>query len=296
MKKIIRIAILSLVLVGCAKKDDTAIIYNKKTPNFVIKSQSVSYENRMESTPVVLNNKVYDIISNRENHKMIDIYDDTKKLISSTKLGIGLASALVHNDELYVVGSTDWSITAPLKIYKTNDLINYSEVGSLMPNAGNRIFNSSLIHDSNGFVLVTEQDDNETNNFYPVFYRSNDLVTWTRVSDLKFSKYIACPTVRFLNGEYYVFYLLKEKRSNLYYTSISKSLDLINWIQSNKVVIAPENETEGQNASDLDLYELNNQVVMNYVIGNQDSNRPLWSDIKKAYYNGSMENFVKEFF
>lgn len=298
MKKIkyLALPILLIAAFSCQKKENIFTIYNKKTPEFVSKSSVVSFHNRMESTPVVFKNKVYDVISNRQGGMLIDIFDENKNLVSSTKLNIGLASALVYNEELYVLGSTNWSTASPLKIYKSTDLINFSEVGSLIPTVGTRIFNSSMIHDGSDFILTTEQDNNGASNFHPVFYKSKDLNTWTKISELKFTSYIACPTLRFLNGEYYMFYLLTDKTSNLYYTSISKSLDLVNWIQSNEVVISPEGENEGQNASDMDLYELNGQVVMNYVIGNQDPNRPEWSDIKKATYNGTMESFVKEFF
>jgi|GEM_PF-2142180 len=286
------------LLFSCATKDPFLILYIHKTPNFIIKDTEISYQDRMESTPIVFHSKVYDIISNRVSSvHTIDIYDTESKIkISSTDLGIGLASALVYNNELYVMGSTNWQTKSPLKIYKSSDLQIFTEVGSLVTVDRNRIFNSSMSHDNNNFIIAVEEDTDENSKFHSVFYESNNLTEWKRVSTLTFTSYIACPTLRYLDGMYYVFYLLHDARANIFYTSIARSADYINWEPSNKVVIAPSNQSEGQNTSDFDLVEHNNEVIINYAIGNQESIRPKWADIKKAIYKGSMENFVKEYF
>ena len=216
-------------------------------------------------------------------------------MISSSSLGIGLISALVINDDIYVVGSVNWSTSAPLKIYKSSDLKNFTEVGSLYPMAGRRLFNSSLIFNKGKFILAVEEDQNNQNGFFPNFYESTDLIHWNKIAELRFTKYIACPTLKYVNGTYYLFYLLNDSNSHVYYTSISRSVDLKQWQQSGRVVVAPGTD-EGQNASDFDLVEYKSQVIMNFAIGNQDGDRPVWSDINKALYNGSLQSFVESFF
>lgn len=284
---------------NCKKQEENLTVYSKAHPTFVVKNASISYQSRMETTPVVFNNKVYDVISNRENlaDPDFEIYEaESRKLISRVRKYIYFGGALVYQNELYVYGTTNSQVSSPLKIYKSSDLINFTEVGALTPAADRRIFNSSLIQDGSKFVMVVEEDENASTYFFPNFYESTDLVNWKKVSELRFTDYIACPTLRYVNGQYYVFYLLNDRASHLYYTSISKSSDLINWTQSHRVVLTPTDESEGQNNSDLDLYEFNGQVVINYAIGNQDHNRTPWADVKKATYQGTMADFVDEFF
>lgn len=268
------------------------------TAENVVKNLSVAYANRMESTPIVWKDELYDVVSNRMDslEHTVEIYkSETKEIVSSSSLGIGLISALVINEDIYIVGSVNWSTSAPLKIYKSSDLKNFTEVGSLYPMAGRRLFNSSLIFNNGKFILTVEEDQNNQNGFFPNFYESSDLVHWKKIAELKFTKYIACPTLRYVNGVYYLFYLLNDSNSHVYYTSISRSVDLKDWQQSGRVVVAPGAD-EGQNASDFDLVEYNSQVIMNFAIGNQDGDRPIWSDIKKAIYDGTLQSFVESFF
>ena len=283
---------------GCSKNENLKTTYNYKTPRFIVKDANFSYNNRAESTPVVLNGKLYDILSNQNNAlRTIDIFDDeTKQLISSTDLQIMYASALVFQNEIYIYGTSNWEVSAPLIIYKSSDMINFRQVGSLIPHSSRRIFNSSMLHNGNKFIVAVEEDESGGTYFFPNFYESTDLVNWTKISELRFTSYIACPTLKYINGNYYVFYLLSDKASNVYYTSISKSADLVNWTQSGKVVVAPLDESEGQNNSDFDLTEHNGRVIINFAYGNQDQNKGAWQNIKKATYSGSMEMFVNEFF
>jgi hypothetical protein len=287
-----------IFLGACERKDNVATTYNRVNPDFIAKEKSTAYPDRMESTPVVYNNKVYDVVSVRKvDDPSFEIYDVlTGQLVSKVRLPVYFGGALSYANKLYVYGTSNYEISAPLKIYESTDLINFAEVGSLSVRLNERIFNSSLIHDNNKFVIAVEVDRNGDSAFAPNFYESTDLTTWTKTSELKFTSYIACPTIRFVGGNYYLFYLLWDRDAQLYYTSISKSSDLVTWEQSNKVVLTPTDESEGQNNSDLDLYEFNGQVGINYAIGNQDNNRPPWVDIKKAKYNGTLESFVKEFF
>lgn len=289
------------VIFSCGPKENsTEVQYVYKTPDFINKDSTIAYKDRMESTPVIFGDKIYDIISVRTDEKnpAIEIYEARNSvLVSKLNLPIFFTSAMVYNNELYVYGTTNLDVFAsPLKIYKSTNLVEFVEVGSLVPNANRRIFNSSMIHNGSKFIITVEEDEDRKSTLFPNLYQSEDLIHWEKLSELRFNKYIACPTIKFLNNQYYMFYLLHSKRFNVYYTSISKSNDLINWIQSGKVVVAPTSEVDGQNASDFDLYEYKGQVVMSYANGTQDNYREPWVNIIRATYNGTMSEFVERFF
>ena len=127
------------------------------------------------------------------------------------------------------------------------------------------------------------------------FATSQNLVTWQPIGNLiKKKEYTACPTIRFLDGQYYVFYLRIVKGK--FATYVSRTSDFINFTESPIPVIEPLLKDEGINTSDMDLVETGDKIIFNYAVGNQASVPLGWAHIKLAHFNGSLSEFVKKFF
>ncbi len=293
--KLITFLMLAVTLVGCGKKDK-GIFINVFTPDFITKEEII-YHNTMEATPFHwTDGRLLYMVSKRHGtvtsgtHK-IEIYDE-EVLISSTDTEIGLKCAIMNGNRLYVFGATDWSLTNEIKSTFTEDLVNWSPTVTAIPKGSRKLFNSSVTQLPSGkFVMAFETCEAGTKCFSARFATSDDLITWTEVGEIfKPNEYAACPTIRFVNGKYYVFWL---KYIGHYATYVSRSSDLVTWEDSKQVVLsALKTEGESINNSDMDLVEHNGEVVINYAIGNQKTS----SDIKRARYHGTLEQFVKEFF
>lgn len=282
-----------LILVGCGKKDETKMA-QVFTPNFIVKDNFVTWENEMEATPFIwTDGRVLHMMANRNllvpsADGRILIYDGNT-LVSSTPTTIALSSALMVGTKLVVIGMA----SNQLMLTETTDLITWSPLRAVLPVvAGRSIYNNSFTQLPNGsFVMAYETCEAHTKCFNARFATSTDLVTWTEAGTIfKPGEYAACPTIRFVNGKYYVFWL---KYVGHYATYVSRSDDLINWEDSSKVVLsALKTEGESINNSDFDFVENNGELIMNYAVGDQKTH----SHIKLARYQGTLVDFLAEFF
>ncbi len=286
MKNLIFIA-LSLLIFGCAAKP------NPKTPSYISKL-GILHKDRMEATPFIWNDgRLLLMVAARELSK-IEIYDD-QTLVTSFDSSLGLASAIMDNGKLYIFGTIDWknAATNAVQMISTTDLITWTAPVTVLPTFLNRTyFNSSVTKMPNGsFVMAVETCEPGTICFNARFYSSNDLITWTEIGTIfKPRSYAACPTIRFVDGFYYVFYL--RAYDGLFVTHVSRSTDLISW-EDGGVVLSPlDGDGEGNNASDMDFTEYNGELIINYGDGDQLT----WSNIRTAKYQGTLESFVKSFF
>jgi hypothetical protein len=127
------------------------------------------------------------------------------------------------------------------------------------------------------------------------FYHSTDLNMWNVINGhFKGVTEAACPTIRYSNGYYYVFYLAEEP--GYFATLISRSFDLNTWEDSKQAVLSPDG-SEGDNASDLDLVELPDGTVrILYVVGYQTHVTNDFIEIKEASYQGSLDQLLETFF
>jgi hypothetical protein len=281
-------AILAIhVLSACGSAEeyvDRSIV----TPSFITKSSDIEYRDRMEATPFVWGGEYHMMISHRESD-LIEIYKG-RELISAHTSPINFASAIVDAGKLIVIGTASNEVAH----IESADLVTWSApkvTKASIP--GRTLYNTSVIKRADGSYLMSyETCEPGTACFNIRFAESSDLNSWTDVGGF-FSpnQYAACPTIREVDGVIYMFYLRHIGAQN-YATYITRSTDLQSWGES-KIVLSPFNTLgEENNASDFDLVEFDGKIVMNYAIGNQLT----YSHIKLATYDGTLNQFVQEFF
>jgi hypothetical protein len=274
----------------------------------MIVKQNKILNNFVESTPFVWKNKLMYFVSERtidgKNHKL-SIYDfDTNKKIVSFGEGFGLGSALVYNNTLYVFATIDWGKKGKSAIYlfKSSDLKNISDpVLVYKASPKQSVFNTSITRntDTGKFVMAMEVDEDGFIAFTIRLFESDDLFNWKQVNNGIFGKdvYVACPAIRYINNEFYMWFLseeysdLKCKTCLTYVEKIAKSKNLVSWDVSPYKFLVPS-KGEGMSTSDVDFAEYKNKVYIFYAAGDQGT----WSNIRYALFNGSMVKMVGKFF
>ena len=108
----------------------------------------------------------------------------------------------------------------------------------------------------------------------------------------------AAPTIRYLNGWYYVIYLRYIGVG--YFTTIERTQDFVEfeafagndtYDEFTQVMSPFDASGEGINNSDVDLIEHDGTVYFTYADGDQ----MFWHDLKTAVYFVTMEQFFAEF-
>lgn len=253
----------------------------------------------MESTAVRWKNgEVLYVVSERlgSHGSKIELYQ-SNKLIHSFASTLGLASAIVLDNTLYIFGVSDWSRKNEVMMISSNDLKSFSEpVVVLRAKEGQIIFNNSVAKDkAGGYIMAYEVCEPNIKCFSARFATSKNLLDWKPIGNLmKTNEYAACPTIRYIDGYYYVFYL-KVKKS-IFSTYIARTTDFIHFQESQIPVVTPTLEDEGTNTSDMDLVETDKQVIFTYAVGNQKSAPLGWAHIKSGHFDGNLSKFVSTFF
>lgn len=192
-----------------------------------------------------------------------------------------------------------------IRVISSSDLINWSEPRVIFRAAKNQIiFNTSAAIVDGGGVLAYEVQEPDiegtqpgAKGFSPRFIKSVDFEKWTPVGDLFRNKdalihggkkYSACPTLKYIDGKFYMTYLVFHE--NKFITLLARSGDLITWEYADIPVFVPA-AGEGNNNSDVDFIEANGSVYFLYHTGDQQS----WGNLKQAEYRGSLEDFFNEF-
>jgi len=296
----------------------TSFLYLKRIQNFMVhrglqKNQDILADKFVESAPFVWNNELKYIIFQRdEENKKYDlaIYDfKTKEKISGYGEGLGLGSVLVQNDRLYIFATKNWmaksdsSNRSEVVMITTDDLKNFSEPATIYTAADRQIlFNSSVTYnpDQKKYIMALETDEPGFVAFSIRFLESDDLSHWNLFPDRVFGRYAyaACPTIRYIDGYYYLWYLKavqfdpNQPTKNSYVEQLSKSGDLIDWQTSPQYVLAPDQKGEGIDTSDIDFIEYKNKMYILYAIGDQVT----WAKIKYAVFDGGLDTWVKQFY
>ena len=143
------------------------------------------------------------------------------------------------------------------------------------------------------------------------FARSENLLDWKIVGDQAvYSKefYTACPTIRYLDGYYYMFHLVSRPGPE-WQTYLVRSHDLVKWenspcnpilsssdedktIANDKLTLEEREyikQSQNRNNSDFDLCEYHGKVLITYSWGNQTGKEFL----AEAYYDGFLKDFLK---
>lgn len=286
---------LMFLVAGCGKSE---LFLNVFTPSFIEKQEIIFESPAMEATPIIWEGELKYVVFNRDEQR-VEIKDDSETTLvyqGGPDESLGLGSAIVVDSSLHIFITKNW--TNPTNghgIYQITsvDLSEFTDPLLVIPASTDGVyFNTSVAQvDDDNFVMAIEICRPNTNCFSVKFMESSNLTDWVPVgSVLNENEYTACPTIRFIDGYYYVFYL---KDVGHFVTYVSRSQDLINWEHSDIAVLSSLGaEGEGNNNSDMDLIEFEGEVLINYAIGDQLT----WSGIKSATFQGSLNEFVLRFF
>lgn len=210
--------------------------------------------------------------------------------------GYSLASAIVHEDTLYAFASrfedNNWN---DVTVFWSKDLKHWESKRAIAQEANEHLFNSSVCAAPDGFVMAYETNDPAWPAFTIKFARSTDLVHWEKVEGavLGHDRYAACPTIRYVNDKFYVFYLEHRVPRWQFEAYVARSADLRAWEVGRKnPVIAPHGLKEGINASDPDLIEIDGKTRLYYAVGDQKT----WMNIQAADYTLPLGEFCAAFF
>ena len=210
--------------------------------------------------------------------------------------GYSLASAVVLSGTLYVSASrfeeNNWN---DVTLFTSTDLQTWTQKVAVTQEPNEHLFNSSICQGPDGYVMAYESNDPAYPAFTIKFAQSQDLETWTKLPDATFGtdRYTACPTIRYANGYYYVFYLEQRTPRWFFETYVTRSADLKVWYRSPlNPVLSPQQIDDGINASDPDLVEFQGKTYLYYAVGDQLT----WMNIKRATYPVPLADFLNAWF
>ncbi len=220
---------------------------------------------------------------------------ETGKELARCATGYGLASIIVYNREVHIFASRwedgQWR---DVTHFKSVDLKEW-ESQKAIEGENEGIFNSSVCHDENGFVLSYESSDKTYPAFTIKFARSPDLEKWEKVPTAVFgtNRYTACPTLHFDKGWHYMLYLERRAPRWVFETYITRSKDLISWETSAaNPVLSATGLDEGINASDPEIIEFDGSTYVFYAVGDQRT----WMNVKRARYTGNISEFFESWY
>jgi len=281
----------------------------------------------VETTPLVYRDRLYRFESVRARYRpnttgdayfrLIDV--DSGQPTPAFAQGCHLGCAYAVGDTMYAYGVPGVG-AEELHVFWSDDLEHWSSQPALhLP--GWTLFNSSVCRGPDGYVMafeVGEPAELVGTRFTNFFARSDDLVNWQvlgpdHVFDTR--RYTACPTIRFVDGFYYVLYLedTRDPQSGAeqWETWLARSRDLKQWDLSpmNPVLKACDKDRRmavnfssqeqerirtavNTNNSDMDLCEFEGSLVINYSWGNQHGIEHL----AEARFAGSLHGFFSGYF
>ncbi len=200
--------------------------------------------------------------------------------------------------------------------FRSDDLEHWESHAALtLPTWG--MFNTSVCKAGDRFIMAIEVGKPPEVVGVPFtnrFAESKDLLHWKLLpAECVFTKerYSACPSIRFLDGWFYMLYL-ETLAGPRYETYLVRSRDLVRWESSplNPVLVASEQDKAianprltaeqrakiagavDRNNSDVDLCEFRGKTIIIYSWGNQQGTEFL----AEAVYEGPLASFLKGFF
>ncbi len=277
----------------------------------------------VETTPLVLNGRLYRYEYVRANYKPNTTGDSYSRLVDVAMgqatppfaAGYHLGSAYEEDGTVYVYTVTHWG-ESRIQVFWSQDLEHWQDKPALvLPGWG--VYNTSVCKGPDRYVMafeVGEPPEVVGARFTMRFAESRDLLTWHLLpEECVFSKdrYTACPALRYLDGFYYMIYL-EARPGPTYEPHIVRSPDLARWESSplnpilrfsdedkriaNPALTAEQREriagAVNLNNSDMDLCEFRGKVVIYYSWGNQQGVEFL----AEAEYEGTLESFLKGWF
>jgi len=220
---------------------------------------------------------------------------ETGETLARFAEGYSLASAIVHDNSLYVFASRyadgDWN---DVTLFTSSDRRVW-ERRVVIRQENEHLFNTSVCQGLEGFVMAYESNDPAYPPFTIKFAVSSDLREWTKLPDAVFgtNRYAACPCIRYADGYYYMLYLEHRAPRHVFETYIVRSPDLQRWwLSAANPVLQADGLDEGINASDPEIVEIDGQMYLYYAVGDQLT----WMNIKRAVYAGTTAAFFRQWF
>ncbi len=276
----------------------------------------------VETTPFVFHDRLYRFESVRKRYprnelgvpyfRLVDVA--AGKPLPPFGKSLELGCAFVHDDTVFTFGVKGWG-TDTIYVSWSDDLQTWKSNPALkLP--GWRVYNSSVCRAQGRYVMALEVGAPKEvvgAGFTNRFAVSQDLMEWKLLPEQHvFTKqhYSACPSIRFVDGFYYIVYLHSMGKS--WESRIVRSRDLIEWEVSslNPVMkfsqedhrVAGDTLTAAEcqrianatnrNNSDVDFCEFNGKVVIYYSWGNQHGVEHL----AEALYEGSLAELLQAYF
>ena len=290
-------------------KTGTPVKEQKESQPKLTKLPEVLGKHVMETTPIVFNGRRLLFHSNRPAGHAVDL-ENTYLCLMDMQTGKEVArfgqehsfgSAFVQADP--VKGDTvhvfaaeytqnDW--THNINHFWSKDLKNWQKGPAIKRRADEHLFNSSVCHDGDGYVMAYES--NKPIAFCFRFARSKNLCDWETVEESTFTgkggEYSACPVIRYFAPYYYVIFVPPSNPAYGYASFLMRSKDLKHWQLSPRNPVLKACEGEGINNSDVDLIELDGKTYLNYATGDQST----WLELKRAVYPAPMKEFFESYF
>jgi hypothetical protein len=260
-----------------------------------------------EATPILFNGQKY-IVSFSGRQGAVDggivVADFQGNVISRVVMpDMGTGSAIVENGVVYVYGSTGVTQQGTLttgneiRMSTSVDLFNWTPPVAVIRNAADvGSANTSVAKTPTGYVMAYDFFSPGLVNYSYKFAVSDDLIHWRETGGVfRADRYTSCPTIRWVNDQYYLFFLEKAKQENAvaYYTRLARSSDLVNFEYQTApyAVVSPDN-TEGLAVTDIDVLEDAGVTYFIYSAGDQQT----WGEERLARYAGTLSEFVRLFF
>ncbi len=292
----------------------------EKKQSAIVKSGTIDLD-LVETTPIVFRGKLYRFESVRTRYRgnklnmpyfrLVDV--STNQPLPPFAQGHDLGCAIVKGDTVYVFGTPGWGSPA-IDLFWSKDLKTWKSK-RVLELAGWKLYNTSVCVADGRYVMAFELGGPKEvvgTGFTARFAESKDLMNWQVLGEpAVFTKehYSACPTIRYLDGWFYVVYL---HSAGDYQSWIVRSRDLVTWQSSpiNPIMrfdrvdqrVASDDLTEAQrqtiakalnrNNSDVDFCEYEGRVVINYSWGDQKGHEFLAG----AIYPGTLKQFLTGFF
>ncbi len=219
----------------------------------------------------------------------------THSIVSAFAPGYGLGRGFVENDTFYAFAIPNDSRGAGhIDCFRSTDLEHWDLTTALTALEGEELFNESVCKADDRYIMAYESRDAHYPPFTIYFAESADLRTWTRIPGPVYGgdRYTACPSIRYIDGVFYMVYLEHLKPRWYFETYLTRSEDLVHWEQSHRNPVLEPEGVEGINASDSDLVEYQGQVRIYYATGDQKS----WGTLTWAEFDGTERQFFEYYF
>lgn len=293
-------AFLILLGLGCSEEHK---INTVETLSSIIKGSVISGA-AGELSPIVFNNSLYFVSFGRSSIDLsqgfVKIQNQNLSTFSTFPFPYAYGCAYVENGTVHLFASSESNPGNSIVTVSSTDLITWTAPQVIFTAPSNQtMYNTSAAKTDAGYVISYEihEENYASAWFYQKFLTSTDLVTWISIGGhYEHGLDASCPMIRFVNGYYYLFNAHDNGPGTVgprYIMWVTRSKDLINFEDSLIPVLVPKADgSEGNDNADMDSIEFNGRLIIVYGVGDQTT----WGLMKQAYYSGTIEEFVQQFY